>query len=241
MTRSHISIVNLVYLAIMTIATSASAQTSELNLLGEFSSDWKKSWIERKISEKPTLYEVVEQDTNKVLRASSINESSALWHSLELYPGRIGTISWKWKVDKLLSDDINEKSKKGDDYAARVIVVFEPHLVSWKTRAICYVWAAKEPVGTIFRNPYAQSVAMVVVQSGKENKGKWLSEERNFVSDYRKAFDGHPEMVSAVAIMVDTDNTNHEAVTWFDDIKIMVSDASEEKTDEQPRGIILNN
>lgn len=222
-------------------AHSGFAQITRMDLLGQFEEGWQKDWMERKLSAKPTKYEVVtDEDSNQVLRATSIESASGLWRMLEVRPGRIGRISWKWKIDKTLVTDTAEKTKRGDDYVARLFVVFEPHFVSWKTQTICYVWAAKEPVGSIYHSPYAKSVGTIVVQSGNENRGKWISEERDFVADYKKVFGRQPEMVTAVAIMVDTDNSHQEALTWFDDIKIEFSDPAEEGQQKKP-GILLNN
>ena len=61
-------------------------------------------------------------------------------------------------------------------------------------------------------------MGIVVVQSGKENRGDWVLENREIVKDYRKVFGKAPELLTAVAIMVDTDNTNRSALTFFDDI-----------------------
>jgi len=201
------------------------AQTAKLNLLGDFKEDWRDNWIERKLAVPPATFEVIsEDDSNQVLRVISEDGAGSLWRMLDLRPGLVGKIRWRWKIDGALSDDTNEKSKTGDDYAARVYVVFEPHLVSWRTRAICYVWASGQPVGSTYKNPYSHSVRMIVVESGKKNKREWVAEERNFVADYRKAFGANPKMVTGVAVMVDTDNSNQFAMSYFDDLSIEVSD-----------------
>ncbi len=201
------------------------AQTKTSVLLGDFKEDWQNDWVERKLAVKPTKYQVkTEDDSNRVLKATSIDAASGLWRLLDIRPGQTGKLRWRWKIDQPLSKDTAEDTKGGDDYVARVYVVFGPHFVSWKTRAICYVWAANKEVGASYKNPYAAHVRTIVIQSGKENRNEWIREERNFVADYRKAFNKHPEMVSAVAVMVDTDNTNQVADAWFDDISIEVSD-----------------
>ncbi|MFQ5770757.1 MAG: DUF3047 domain-containing protein, partial [bacterium] len=158
------------------------------------------------------------------------NSASGLWRMLEIRPGRRGKISWRWKVSHNLSKKTPEKTKLGDDYAARLFVVFGPHFLSWKTRALCYVWAAQEPVGSTYRSPYAQSVGMVVVRSGGKNKGKWMKEERNIIADYEQTFGKAPEMIIAVAIMTDTDNTGQIATAYFDDIILSVSTPEREAT-----------
>jgi len=205
--------------------TTILAQTTKLNLLGDFKEDWKDTWIQRKLAVPPASFEVIsEDDSNRVLRVVSEDGAGNIWRMLAIRPGLVGKIRWRWKIDGALSKDTNEKSKTGDDYVARVYVIFEPHLVSWRTRAICYVWAAVQPVGSVYKSPYSNSVRMIVVESGKENKREWVGEERNFVADYRKAFGSEPTMVTGVSIMVDTDNSNQFGMSYFDDLSIEVSD-----------------
>ncbi|MFQ5865132.1 MAG: DUF3047 domain-containing protein [bacterium] len=214
--------------------TSGLAQTSSHKILGDFQESWSKHWIERSLNGKPSKYEVVQEDTNLVLMVNSDNSALALWRGLDLQSPKTAKISWRWKIARSLSKNTEEKTKIGDDYAARLFVVFQPHIVSWKTRAICYVWAANEPVGSIYKNPYAKSVSIVVVESGNNRKGEWITEARNVVSDYIKIFRKAPEMICAVAIMVDTDNTGQTATAWFDDI-ILELGQPEPKSDEEPR------
>lgn len=201
---------------------TVNAQDSTYVLLRDFEEGWQDAWFQRLLGEKPTNYEVVLEDTNRVLMASSEGTASSLWYPITIRPARRGTITWRWKIKKALSKNTNEKSKLGDDYAARVFVVFEPHILSWKTRALCYVWSANRPVGEQATSPYAKTVKTIVLQSGNDNKGKWITEKRNFIADYIKAFGRKPEMVIAVALMVDTDNSLQSATAWFDDLMLRV-------------------
>jgi len=210
---------------------SAFTQGIAIKLLGDFQEGWNKHWIERNItqlpakyrmdtnlSKKPTPYRVVEGENNLALKLGSKESASVLWRMLSLHSFKFGKIKWRWKVERSLTKNKQERKKVGDDYAARLCVIFEPHMVSWKTRAIHYVWAGKEPVGSVYKNPYAKSVATIVVESGNKRAGKWVSEERNFVMDYEKIFGKTPEMISGIAITVDTDNTQSRATAWFDGI-----------------------
>lgn len=46
--------------------------------------------------------------------------------------------NWSWRVEKPHSD-LDERSKQGDDYAARVYIVVDGGLMFWKTIALnCY-------------------------------------------------------------------------------------------------------
>lgn len=196
-------------------------QELPLELFDDFRPGWEEHWMERAMSDRPTRYEVVEdEDRGRVLRARSERSASAFWRGLDLDPAGANVVSWVWKVDKSLVGNNREKSKNGDDYAARVMILFSLEVLSPDTEAICYVWAAEEPVGIVFWNPYAEKVVTIVLQSGDERSGEWVHEQRNFVKDFRAAFGRNPEMVSAIALMVDTDNTETTATAWFDDLQI---------------------
>jgi hypothetical protein len=45
-----------------------------------------------------------------------------------------------------------------------------------------------------------------------------VTEERNVLEDYRKAFGEDPPLINGVAIMTDTDNTGESAVAYYGDI-----------------------
>ncbi len=201
-------------------------QITSVELLGAFPEDWQKHWIARNTGPSRLPYEVVHEDSNAVLRVNSRESSTTLWRVLAVHAFDHGTISWRWKVDRSLTRNRAERRKIGDDYAARVCVVFTPHAVSWQTRAIHYVWAGREPVGSVYRNPYAHSVVMVVVESGNERAGQWVTERRDFTSDYERFFGEPPEVLTAVAVMVDTDNTLDHTTAWFDDLALHFWSAS---------------
>ena len=127
--------------------------------------------------------------------------------------------------------------KKGDDYPARLYVAFAytpENATLWEKSkygairlaygkyppksALNYVWDSKLPKGTHLDNPYTDRTKTVVIESGLENIGRWVSEERNVLEDYKKLFGSTPPKISFIAIMTDTDNTGESAIAYFDDI-----------------------
>lgn len=221
----------------MLLATNGNlfAQDVDMKLLGDFEENWRENWVTRGIGKSAINFEdVTEGDNNLVLRASGSNAASSLWRMLQIKAGPKAKLTWDWKVDNPLNEKANLKRKSEDDYAARLIVVFEPHLVSWKTRAVCYVWAPNGKIGSMYRSPYSSSLGIVVVQSGRDKRDKWVSEERDPIADYKKIFGDSPQMITGLAIMVDTDNTDQEALSWFDNLKIAVS-APQEAEPERPK------
>ena len=95
-----------------------------------------------------------------------------------------------------------------------------------KTQGICYVWAGTQPVGSAYPSPYSDRIVTIVLRSGDALAGRWSTEERDLVEDYKRHFGGHPEKVFAVGLLVDSDNTGTEATSWFDDIVLHLDGAS---------------
>lgn len=201
---------------------SAAAESSQVFREG-FGAGWKDRWMETALSRSRTRYEVVAEEGKPVLRATSNQAASVLWHKLALRTGVKGHVSWSWRVQTSLSQNAHERERRGDDYAARLFVVFDSDRFGPHTQALCYVWAAREAVGAVYRSPYASGVATVVVESGDLRAKEWVAEKRDFVADYRNVFGMTPKTVTGVAIMVDTDNTGLSATTWFAGIELTSS------------------
>lgn len=174
-------------------------------------SGWSK-----KIFSGETEYSIVQIDGRKALRAVSKNSASGLVKKIEKDPAQYPLLRWSWKIERTLKREDATK-KNGDDFVARVYVVF-PRVLFWKTRAINYVWSAKLPKGTAIPNAYTANAVMVAVESGDGNAGTWVNEERNVFDDYKRFFGEDPPPLGAVALMSDTDNTGDEAVAYFGDI-----------------------
>ena len=98
-------------------------------------------------------------------------------------------------------------------------VVF-PGFFFWQTKAINYVWAGRLPKEESFPNPYTRNAMMVVVESGADKAGTWVTEQRDILADYRRLFGGEPRKLGAIAIMTDTDNTGGSATAWYGDITL---------------------
>lgn len=191
-------------------------------MLGDFGRNWRQSWKEKVVSHHANSYQIVNDHGRNVLRMNSHRSASGFWHEYQVRSVSSGRISWQWKIERSLASIPDERSKKGDDYAARVFVVFEPSFFSWRTRSICYVWAGREGRDSVYSNPYSDSVGTFVLETGDEKSKQWVQEERDFIADYKTYFQELPSRVSAVAVMVDTDNTNSETTAWFGDIKMAV-------------------
>jgi hypothetical protein len=204
------------------VVSAQPAQIQLLTVVEDFETGWDARWQAQTLGRGRTSYEVVEGDDSRALRATSEDAGSAMIRRLNLNPLTEGTITWRWKVARSLAANTRERERTGDDYAARLFVVFGSR--GSIRDALCYVWASGEPPGSVYPSPYVESVAMIVLQSGDSRAGEWISERRDVLADYRAFFGEDPDEPTAIAVMVDTDDTGTTAEAWFDDIRFAVKE-----------------
>jgi len=185
---------------------------------------------------KQTAYELIKDGEAVVVKAVSDASASGLTKAINIDPKEYPIVRWRWKVENVLRhSDVSRKD--GDDYPARLYITFayDPDKVSlgkklkFKTgqaifgdipiAALNYIWDTKTPIGTIVENAYTDFAQMVVVESGMQKVGRWVSEQRNIYEDYKQAFGEEPPLMNGVAIMTDTDNTKEQATAYYGDIQ----------------------
>lgn len=200
-------------------ASPAAAQPREL-VLGDFSKGVPAGWKEHSF-EGNTSYGPGSGDCAGRLRAESDSSASALIREVEYKLTDYPYLSFSWKVDGPVAGG-DEKTKAGDDYSARIYLVFKSFLF-FNTKSINYIWANKLALGGAIQNAYTKNVWMIAVDSGPEKAGQWRSYTVNVLEDYRRLFGGDPPDVSAVAIMTDTDNTKTNAGACYGEIRALAS------------------
>ena len=187
--------------------------------------------------DRPTEYGVLTEDGNTFLRARADASASGLVARAPVDLRACPILKWRWRVHGTVEDgDITDK-----DYAdapARVLVAFpyDPRDVGAITRlkydiaktntgryppgrVLSYVWANSAKPGAILKSPYRKNVRMIVVRSGDDLAGQWVSEERNVYVDYVRTFGEPPSEVSGVGVMTDTEDTRTKAQADYDDIR----------------------
>jgi len=190
---------------------------AEQRIIDDFEQGLRPGWEEKSFSGH-TRYAVVAEEGGHCLRAESSAAASGLIYRIEFEPAEFPILRWRWKIDGTLPRG-NGLTKAGDDYAARVYVIF-PHWLFFRTRSLNYIWANRLPEGQVLPNSYTGNAVMIAVESGSGKAGEWIREERNLVEDFRLAFGEDPPKAGAIAVMTDTDNTRGEARACYDDIVI---------------------
>ncbi len=182
----------------------------------------------------------LERDADRmVVRADADQSMSSLIRVLHVDLAKTPLLQWQWRVSRVVtSADMNTKA--GDDYAARLYVLFDYNhsKLPWATRvkiklakifygadvpaaALNYVWDNRHPVGTLQPNAYTDRVRMLVVESGTAHVNEWRTETRDVAADFRAAFGEAAPAVVSVAIATDTDNTGEAVTAWYGDIRFL--------------------
>ena len=201
---------------------------------GGLPADWKLFFF--KNVTKHTEYALLRDHGTMVVRAQSANAASGLARSMRIDPRQYPILEWRWKVVTIPGrSDVHKKA--GDDYPARIFInfVFDAQKAGFWDRlrhktvggmygleapgtALNYIWAGNGTPGSIIASPFTSRVQMVVIESGNGKISTWITEQRNIIEDYKKAFGQDPPAISSIAIMTDTDNTGESATAYYGDI-----------------------
>jgi Protein of unknown function (DUF3047) len=184
--------------------------------VGDFSANGLDGWSD-KVFTGHTRYTLVSDGARRVLKAESAGTASGLYKKVRVDLLATPYLHWSWKTEHTLGN-LYEHTKRGDDYPARVYVVFSGGLLFWRTRAINYVWSNDQPPGSTWTNAFTGNARMVAVRSGNSDNGRWMSETRNVREDFRRLFGEDARYADAVAIMTDTDNSGTAATSYYGDI-----------------------
>ena len=207
-----------IMLAFVVAGLSPQVAHSQSIEVGRFSMGDLSGWEEQVFKGKTTYRLTREGNAPTALKAESNASASGLVRKLKIDLKQTPCLQWRWKADSAL-EGLDEKTKGGDDYAARVYVVFSGGLAFWNTHALNYVWSGSYTPGTHWPNAFTANSVNVAVQSGSTEAGQWISQKRNVLKDYRSMIGGTATVADAVALMTDTDNSRRSATAYYGDIR----------------------
>ncbi len=168
-----------------------------------------------------TDYRLVETDGRLAVQATCTEgTASGLFYRRDIDLTRTPVVEWEWRVDETLTG-IDETTRSGDDYPARLYLVDEAPVLRWRTRALNYVWSSKAERGQDWPNAFASQARMIAVATAEDAGGGWRTERRNVLEDFRRFHDREPARINAVAVMTDCDNTGQETRAWYGNIRFL--------------------
>jgi len=164
-----------------------------------------------------TVYSIGSNENGNYLKAVAENAGSGLGKEIKIDLNKTPFINITWKIEQDLSG-INEKTKKGHDFAARVFAVKKTGATPLSNRAINYVFSSNVEVGENWPSPYTKKSIDNVLSTTKENLNKWVTVKANVKEDFKKFHDLNVDELDGLAIMSDTDNSKLTSVAFYQNI-----------------------
>lgn len=171
------------------------------------------AWGE-KTFEGHTAYRVVEHDGAPALEAKAQGQASARFLEEDISLDDTPYLKWCWQVESIYPA-LDEKTKNGDDYPARLYVVNKTGILPWQVEAINYVWSSNEPKDSHWDNAFTDRAVLLAVESGADKVGQWVPEVRDLRADYSRLFGSKPSEIAGLALMADGDNAGGDATAYF--------------------------
>lgn len=178
-----------------------------------------------------SLWAIAEDDGNRFLHVRDqyrpghsvsvyldVRERDFEWR-IEEYP----ILSWRWRVNEV-PPGADERYTDTNDTPASVLVVFGTKF-PWTPISIRYTWSSTLPVGAVAYRPGRGRPYIIVLNSGTERLGEWITIERDIYQDYVEIFgDEPPDRPHAIMLSSDANRTPGGAADAdYDDIAVLTS------------------
>ena len=164
-----------------------------------------------------TNYSLGSNENGNYLKAVADNAASGLGKKITIDLNSTPFINITWKVERDLKG-INEKSKKGHDYAARVFVIKKTGATALSNRAINYVFSSNNKIGENWPSPFTKKSIDNVLSTTNQNLNEWVTVKANVKEDFKKFHDLDVSELDGIAIMADTDNSKNKSISYYQNI-----------------------
>jgi hypothetical protein len=164
-----------------------------------------------------TVYTVGSNENGNFLKAVADNAASGLGKEIKIDLNKTPYINITWKIEKDLPG-INENTKKGHDFAARVFAIKKTGATPLSNRAINYVFSSNNEIGFNSPSPYTKKSIDNVLATTKININEWVTVKANVKEDFKKFHNLNVNELDGLAIMSDTDNSKMMAIAYYQNI-----------------------
>ena len=148
-----------------------------------------------------TFYSIGSNENGNFLKAEANNAASGLGKEIKINLNKTPYLNITWKVEKDLKG-IDERSKKGHDYAARVFVVKKTGATPLSNRAMNYVFSSNENVDVSHPSPYTKKSIDYVLATTKKNLNEWVTVKVNVKEHFKKFHDLELEEINLSLIHI---------------------------------------
>ena len=206
-------------LLVFSLFILSSQSYGEVVKVFEFTENELSNFEEKKVrgAKNKTIFSVGNNENGNFLKAVSSNGGSGIGKEIEIDLEKTPFLNITWKVEKDLSG-IDERSKKGHDFAARMFVVKKTGATPLSNRAINFVFSSNEDVNKSWPSPYFSKSIDYVLSSTKEHLNEWVSAKVNVKELFKQLHDLDLKNLDGVALMADTDNSKLNSVAYYQNI-----------------------
>jgi len=192
-------------LSFMQQSTANAAET--VNIFNGSLNGWKeKSFVDH------TDYTI---NADGKINAQCNASASSMYREIAIDLDKTPVLNWSWKLPSPGKyNSVNERTKTGDDFAARIYAVVDTGTIIPNVLTLNYVWAGGEENGAHWNNPFYKKAHMVVVNDADQT-GQWVSQSRNIKDDFQNYFARDIDTIDGIAIMTDCDNTGGQAAAFY--------------------------
>jgi len=206
-------------LLVLGLLILSSQSYGEVIKVFEFTESELSNLEEKKVrgAKNKTIFSIGTNENGNYLKAVSSNGGSGIGKEINIDLEKTPFLNITWKVEQGLSG-IDERSKKGHDFAARMFVVKKTGATPLSNRAINFVFSSNEDIGQFWPGPYFSKSIDYVLSSTKENSNEWVSTKANVKELFKQLHDLDLRNLDGVALMADTDNSKLNSVAYYQNI-----------------------
>ena len=204
-----------IQIVILTLLVISSSKSETLKVF-EFTNEEFDQLKKRKVKGE-TTWTLGSNESGNFIKAEAEGVGSGLGKEVLINLNKTPIINITWKIEKDLSG-INENSKKGHDFAARVFVVKKTGSTALSNRAVNYVFSSNNEIGKYWRSPYTKKSIDYVLSTTKQNLNEWVTVKANVKEHFKLLHDLDVNELNGVAIMTDTDNSKLKAISYYQNI-----------------------
>ena len=228
---------NIIFLFLITLSSICYAQ--DFVVFEEFNN--LDNWHEVKLPlvSRSSSYSIEKLGEMNLLRCESEASASSLQHTKKFNVYDYPIVSWRWKINNILSKgDVTKKS--GDDYPIRIYINFshdentsqagfmfkynfvkKVYDLEIPRFSLNYIIESKTQTSDIYPNTFdPENSKIIILRSGEASINQWFIEKIHIVNDFKRAYGFEPPKIAYIAIMTDTDNTKEKTLAWLDYIKV---------------------
>lgn len=164
-----------------------------------------------------TLWSLGSNEKGNFIRSEAEGVGSFLAKETFVDLNKTPFLNISWKVEKNLPG-IVENSKKGHDYAARVLVAKKTGSTALSNRAMNYVFSSNNNINDSWQSPFTKKSVDYILSTTKQNFNEWVTVKVNVKQHFKKFYNLDIDKVDVIALMTDTDNTGFKAIAYFQNI-----------------------